>query len=112
MNRDPRSARTTPRKTVLAIAAALLLSSLPAFCQEAPCRSKTGEVKVAYPDLARRMKIYGIVRLQLQLSPTGSVRESKILGGNPVLAGAAQQSVKNAHFEGAESCIITFEFKE
>lgn len=76
------------------------------------CKSRSGEVKVAYPDFARRMKISGVVRLQLQLSASGTVRESKVLGGNPVLATAAQQAVKNARFEGAESCVITFEFKE
>jgi TonB family protein len=113
MNSNNRRARTTARKTILAIAAALLLSaSLPVFAQEPACKSKSGEVKVNYPELARRMKIYGVVRLQLQLSAAGAVRESKILGGNPVLAGAAQQAVRNAHFDGAESCVITFEFKE
>jgi hypothetical protein len=29
-----------------------------------------------------------------------------------VLATAAQQAVKSARFENAESCVITFEFKE
>ena len=49
------------------------------LCAEEPfCKSKGGEVKVVYPDLARRMKIMGVVRLELQLSPSGSVRESKI----------------------------------
>jgi outer membrane biosynthesis protein TonB len=58
------------------------------------------------------MKISGIVRLQLQLTSTGSVRESKILGGNPVLAVAAQEAVKQAKFEGTESCVAIFEFKQ
>ena len=67
---------------------------------------------MVYPELARRMKIIGTVRLELQLTSSGSVRESKILGGNPVLATAAQQAVKQTKFEGAEPCIATFNFKE
>lgn len=99
-------------RTVLPLCVLLLLVALPAFAQEPACRSKSGEVKASYPELARRMKISGVVRLQLQLSPSGSVRDSKVLGGNPVLAGAAQQAVKTARFEGSESCVITFEFKD
>jgi TonB family protein len=100
------------RNIALSLAASLLLCSFPAFAQESACKSKGGELKVAYPDLARRMKIYGTVRLHLLLTPGGTVRESKVLGGNPVLASAAQDAVKKAHFEGSEPCVAVFEFKE
>jgi len=96
----------------MSLAALILLSAFPAFSQEPPCKSRSGEVKKPqYPELARRMKISGVVRLQLQLGQGGAVRETKVLGGNPILVTSAQDAVKNAHFEGAESCIITFEFK-
>jgi TonB family protein len=100
------------RKTILPFCGLLLLAALPASAQEPACKSRSGEVKASYPELARRMKISGVVRLQVQLSPSGSVRDTKVLGGNPVLASAAQQAVKTARFEGSESCVITFEFKE
>ncbi len=91
----------------------MLLGAFPAFAQDPPCKSRSGEVKKPqYPELARRMKISGVVRLQLQLGQNGSVRETKVLGGNPILASSAQDAVRNAHFEGAESCVITFEFKD
>ena len=97
---------------VLFIAASLLLCSAPVFAQESVCKSKGGQVNVVYPELARRMKISGIVRLQIQLTASGSVRDSEVLGGNPVLASAAQQAVKQARFEGPGPCVATFEFKE
>ena len=112
MTTHTRTARTTRPKSVLFLAAALLLCSVSALAEEPVCRSKGGETKVAYPDLARHMKIFGTVRLQLQLTSSGSVRESKVLGGNPVLASAAQQAVKQTKFEGTEPCIATFNFKE
>ena len=99
------------RSVALSCAAAVLLCTS-VVGQESPCKAKGGDVKVEYPALARRMKISGIVRLQLQLTSTGSVRESKILGGNPVLAVAAQEAVKQAKFEGTESCVAIFEFKQ
>lgn len=112
MTKISRSAQKTGRKTALLLTALLLLSALPAFAQEPPCKSRSGAVKVTYPELARRMKISGVVRLELQLATGGAVRDSKVLGGNPVLVSAAQQAVKTARFEGTESCVITFEFKE
>jgi len=99
------------KKFALLCTAILIFTSAP-FAQQPPCRSKGGEPRVAFPELARRMRIYGIVRLELRLTPAGGVRDSKVLGGNPLLASAAQQAVKQAKFEAADSCIITFEFKE
>jgi len=93
------------------ILAAVFVLQAALLAEDPICKSKGGEVKVAYPDLARRMKISGTVRIQVQLSATGSVRESKVLGGNPILAGAALDAVKQAKFEGTDSCVVVFQFK-
>ncbi len=112
MTPDIKNSRKSGKRAILLLsAAALLFCAASAFAQEPICRSKTGALKVIYPDVARRMKISGTVRLQLQLTPSGSVREIKVLGGNPVLASAAQQAVKQAKFEG-DFCVVNFEFKE
>jgi len=100
------------RLAVLLIAAVLLFCSNFGFAQDNICKSKGVAIKADYPEFARRMKISGAVRLQIQLTSSGIVRESKILGGNPVLASAAQQAVKHARFEGNEPCIVVFEFKQ
>ena len=110
MTIETRAARRIGRKSALALAVAFLLSFASVYAQQPACKSK-GDLRVAYPDLARRMKIAGIVRLKLELTSSGSVRESNVLGGNPVLASAAQQAVKQAKFEGSEACIAVFEFK-
>jgi TonB family protein len=98
------------RKAALVLAAIVFFST--ALFGEDACKSKGGELKVAYPELARRMKISGVVRLQLQLNPSGGVRETKVLGGNPVLVSAAQDAVKQAKFESKDSCVVVFQFKE
>ena len=89
----------------------MLFCALSLFAQEPACKTKGEEVKVVYPELARRMKIGGVVRLELQLTANGSVRESKVLGGNPLLASAAQDAVKRGRFEGGEACVVVFQFK-
>src|SRR5438270_474944 len=41
--------------------------------------------KPDYPELARRMNITGVVRIELTVAPDGSVVLTKEIGGNPVL---------------------------
>jgi TonB family protein len=48
----------------------------------------------AYPDLARRARIQGVVKLQVKVKTDGSIEVQKILQGEPVLAEAAMEAVK------------------
>jgi protein TonB len=50
-------------------------------------------VNPAYPDLARRMHLAGVVKLQVTIAADGSVKSVSPLGGNPVLLKAAQEAV-------------------
>jgi len=50
-------------------------------------------VNPAYPDLARRMHLAGIVKLQVTIAASGSVKSVSPLGGNPVLLKSAQEAV-------------------
>jgi TonB family protein len=49
----------------------------------------------AYPELARRARIQGVVKLQVKVKTDGSVEVQKILEGEPVLADAAIDAVKH-----------------
>ena len=98
--------------SILGVAMLCLLSVGTLAAQDSPCRSKGGAIRVNFPEQARRLKIFGIVRLQVVLGQSGQVRDVKVLGCNPLLADAAQQSVRSAHFEGTESCVIVFEYKQ
>ncbi len=48
----------------------------------------------AYPELARRTGIQGIVKLQVRVMKNGSLEVQKLLQGEPVLADAAIEAVK------------------
>jgi len=66
-----------------------------------------------YPNLARKMNITGSVQLQLTVSPEGSVKDVRVLGGHPVLAQAAVQAVRSwkyrsAAIESVEVVRLTF----
>ena len=76
-------------------------------------RAKT-KVQPAYPDLARRMDISGTVKVEVVVAANGVVKEARVLGGHPVLAGAALEAAKKWRFEpaAAESTgVIDFKFQ-
>jgi TonB family protein len=96
-----------------AVALALLFSGTNAYGQAAELSRKV-KTKVApvYPDLARRMNLIGTVKVLVVVTPNGSVKESKVVGGNPVLANAAVDALKKWKFETAsEESSGTVEFK-
>ena len=95
----------------LLLPAFVIFHAAPLAAQEQACRTKSGPLHVVYPDTAKRMKIAGTVRLALRVTADGAVREVKVLGGNPLLVSAAEESVRKARFDSAESCVVTFEFK-
>jgi TonB family protein len=82
-----------------------------AWGQEITRRTRS-KVVPAYPELAQRMKITGVVRVQVTVSPDGSVKEAKLMGGHPVLASAAMDAIKKWRYEpGPESTgIVEFRF--
>jgi len=79
----------------------LLCATVAAPAQDStPPQARKVVVKVnpAYPDLARRMHLSGIVKLRATIAPNGSVKSIKPVGGNPVLVKAAQDAVSTWKF--------------
>lgn len=70
-----------------------------AWGQEALSRKVKSKVAPAYPDLARRMNITGVVKVLITVTPTGLVKDAKLVGGHPVLATSALDAVKKWRFE-------------
>ena len=72
------------------------------------------KVSPVYPDIARKMNISGIVKLVVVVTPSGSVKSTKVLGGHPLLINAAEDAVKKWKFEAASeesSGVVEFSFK-
>jgi len=83
------------------ISTAVTICPLPAVSQQGSeiTRKVKTRVSPVYPDIARRMNINGVVRLEVVVAPNGSVKNVKALGGHPVLVNAAQDAVKRWKFE-------------
>jgi TonB family protein len=74
-----------------------------AFAEEHPERKIRVRVAPVYPDIARKMKLSGIVRVQVVISPNGNVKETKVIGGHPILVTAAVDAVKKWKFDPASA---------
>lgn len=66
-------------------------------------RKVVKKIPVTYPPILKSKGIGGIVRLKVFVKPDGSVRDSEVLGGNPILAESAQKSVMQWKFSPASS---------
>jgi TonB family protein len=51
-------------------------------------------IEPEYPETLKRLQVGGTVRLQITISPKGSVDSVELLGGSPILAEAAVKAVK------------------
>lgn len=60
-------------------------------------------VPPVYPELAKKMHIHGAVRVEAVVRPNGSVKSTRVLGGNPVLGEAAEDAVAKWKFEPAQA---------
>ncbi len=81
--------------------------------QEEITRKAKSKVAPVYPELARRMNIAGVVRIQITVAANGSVKEATLVGGHPVLANAALDAVRRWRYEAApaeSTGIVVFRF--
>jgi TonB family protein len=62
-------------------------------------RKVASRVAPSYPELAKKMHIHGIVRVEAVVKANGSVKSTRVLGGNPVLVDAAVEAVGKWKFE-------------
>jgi TonB family protein len=64
-------------------------------------RKVRSKVAPTYPDLAKRMNVTGVVKLQVTIAPNGSVKSTKVIGGHPLLVDSAVEAVRKWKYEPA-----------
>ena len=62
-------------------------------------RKVKASVKPTYPDVARQMHITGTVRIEATVAADGKVRDTRVIGGSPLLAQEASNAVKKWKYE-------------
>jgi TonB family protein len=71
--------------------------------KEHPERKILSKVQPAYPDLAKRMHVSGVVKVEVVVGANGAVKSTKALGGNPVLIESATDAVRKWRFQAASA---------
>ena len=78
-------------------------------------RKARTKVNPPYPELARRMNIWGKVKIEVVIAPDGRVKSSRAVGGHPVLVQPCIEAVKEWKFDPApeeSTQLVEFNFKE
>src|ERR1700690_3196278 len=98
----------------LLVTAAAIFQPLPAVAQGELARKAKTKVAPTYPELARRMNITGTVKVLVVVSASGALKDTKVVGGNPLLVNAAMDALKKWKFEpadGESSGTVEFKFQ-
>ena len=87
--------------------------AMTAHAQETLDRRVKSKVTPSYPEIARKMNLSGVVKLEVTVAPNGAVKDTKVIGGNPILVNAAVDAVKRWRFEPASdesTGVVEFKF--
>jgi TonB family protein len=71
-------------------------------------RAIKSRVAPVYPEIAKRMKITGEVRIETVVDADGKVKQAKAISGNHVLGEAAEDAVRKWRFQpgAGESTVV------
>jgi len=68
--------------------------------------------KPQYPDLARKLNLVGVVKVEVTIGTDGKVKRTHVVGGHPVLATEAERAALQSEFEpGPKETTEVIEFK-
>jgi TonB family protein len=113
--------RVTKAKRILAVCLLAVLGvgsglalSLRAQEGEAPGSKRKVRVmgKPQYPELAKKLNLTGVVKIEVTIGADGKVKRTHVVGGHPVLAPEAEKAALQSEFEpGPRETSEVIEFK-
>jgi TonB family protein len=86
---------------LLQLAALALVVAMAMHATAADNRATKSRVAPVYPEMAKRLKITGIVLIEATVDPEGKVADVKTISGNRLLAPAAEDAVRKWKFVAA-----------
>jgi|SRR5579859_746628 len=90
-------------RTCLLLVLPIVCLGMPLWSQapDAGARKVITRVEPKYPATLERLYIGGVVRLEVVVTPNGSVESAALVGGNPILGQAAIAAVKQWKYAAA-----------
>src|SRR3954452_23062894 len=96
------------QRTLVMVSACLLLAGMAVADTRRPTSSPDPE----YPEIARRMSINGVVKMEIVVGVDGTIKSTKVLGGHPLLVDAVQKALKKWKYAPSPSeTTIQVDFK-
>jgi TonB family protein len=99
----PGNARKMARMLLQSFTALLLVASMAIPARAAESRAVKSRTSPVYPEMAKRLRIEGMVKLEATVNPDGKVTAVKVVSGNSMLGLAATQAVNNWKFVPADA---------
>ena len=103
---------------LLTLVAMIPVGAVPVAAQQAQNdqlgRVAKVRIQPTYPDLARKLNVVGVVKIEVTVAANGTVKNARVVGGHPLLANAALEAAWKWRFEPAASDskgIIQFKFE-
>jgi TonB family protein len=81
------------------------------FAQQA--RKPISSPAPEFPDIAKKMKLTGVVKIEVLIGADGEIKASNVVGGHPILADAAQKALKKWKYAPGNSetkALLEFKF--
>ena len=113
--------RVTKAKRILAVCLLAVLGvgsgvALSIRAQEGDAPGSKRKVRVMgkpqYPDLAKKLNLTGVVKIEVTIGADGKVKRTHVIGGHPVLAPEAEKAALQSEFEpGPRETSEVIEFK-
>ncbi len=90
---------TTATRTVLAMA--LILTAVNLTAQET--RKAISNPVPVYPEVAKRLHLVGVVKMIVVVAPDGRIKETRVIGGHPLLVSSVEETLKNWKYAPAST---------
>ena len=65
------------------------------------------ESDAAYPEMAKSMKLRGMVKVQVIIGTDGTIKETKVIGGHPMLVESVTETLKRWKYAAASTETVT-----
>lgn len=101
------------RKCAAILVAVFFLLISASFAGDDSGRKIKSRVSPQYPELARKINARGTVKIEIVITPSGTIKSTKVIGGHPLLVNAAEDAVKKWRYEPASeetTTVVEFNF--
>lgn len=108
-----------PNPTIIRLSVATILLAACAGITHAQSEPQVEEKRALkrlmqplFPELARKLNLTGTAKIEVTIAPDGTVKRTRIVGGHPLLASAAESAAQKSMFQpGPRETTEVIEFK-